>query len=79
MLFLYKSARIIWTLSSVRKSRKAVDVVPQRKINGKMGVIWNSNDKQTRAIINTMAKYGFDRELTGEQRPQMQSMFRENL
>lgn len=55
-----KGAKITWTLNSVHKSRKAVDVVPQRKVNGEMIAIWNSKDKQTRAIINTMAKYGFE-------------------
>lgn len=48
------------TVNSVHKSRKAVDVVPQRKINGKMTAIWNVNDPQTRIIIKTMQKYGFE-------------------
>lgn len=55
-----KAIKVTWTLSSVHKSRKAVDVVPQRKVNGEMKAIWNSNDKQTKAIINTMARYGFE-------------------
>lgn len=53
-------SKITWTMNSIHIQRKAVDVVPQRKINGKMTAIWNSQDKQTRAIINTMAKYGFE-------------------
>lgn len=55
-----KAGKVTWTLNSVHKSRKAVDVVPQRKIDGKMTAIWNSQDKQTKAIINTMAMYGFE-------------------
>lgn len=55
-----KASQVTWTLSSVHTTRKAVDVVPQRLVNGKMTAIWNSKDKETRAIINTMAKYGFE-------------------
>ena len=55
-----KANKVTWTLSSVHRSRKAVDVVPQRKVNGKMTAIWNTKDKQTQIIINTMAKYGFE-------------------
>ena len=55
-----KSKKVTWTLNSVHKSRKAVDVVPQRKVNGKMTAIWNANDKQTQIIIKTMQKYGFE-------------------
>ncbi|MFV0341865.1 MAG: M15 family metallopeptidase [Anaerocolumna sp.] len=55
-----KAAQVTWTLNSVHISRKAVDVVPQRIISGKMTAIWNSQDKQTKAIINTMTKYGFE-------------------
>jgi peptidoglycan L-alanyl-D-glutamate endopeptidase CwlK len=55
-----KAAQVTWTLNSVHISRKAVDVVPQRLVSGKMTAIWNSQDKETRTIINTMAKYGFE-------------------
>ena len=55
-----KAAKVTWTLNSIHIQRKAVDVVPQRKINGKMTAIWNSQDKETKAIINTMARYGFE-------------------
>jgi len=48
------------TLNSVHKSRKAVDIVPQRLVNGKMTAIWDTNDKQTQIIIKTMQKYGFE-------------------
>lgn len=48
--------KITWTLNSVHKSRKAVDIVPQR--DGK--AIWNTKDKQTQIIIQTMQKYGFE-------------------
>lgn len=54
------AGRITWTLNSVHKSRKAVDVVPQRIVNGKMAAIWNTNDPQTRIIIRTMERYGFE-------------------
>jgi len=52
--------KVTWTLNSVHKSRKAVDIVPQRVINGKMTAIWDSKDPQTRIIIRTMEKYGFE-------------------
>ena len=55
-----KAQKVTWTLDSIHIQRKAVDVVPQRVINGKMTAIWNSQDIETRAIINTMAKYGFE-------------------
>jgi peptidoglycan L-alanyl-D-glutamate endopeptidase CwlK len=49
-----------WTLNSVHKSRKAVDIVPQRLVNGKMAAIYNTKDPQTQIIIKTMTKYGFE-------------------
>lgn len=52
--------KITWTLNSVHKSHKAVDIVPQHKIDGKWTAIWNQNDKQTHIIIKTMQKYGFE-------------------
>lgn len=55
-----KGGKVTWTLNSVHKSRKAVDVVPQRKVNGKMTAIWNTKDPQTQIIIKTMQKYGFE-------------------
>jgi peptidoglycan L-alanyl-D-glutamate endopeptidase CwlK len=55
-----KATQVTWTLNSIHIQRKAVDVVPQRKISGKMTAIWNSQDKETKAIINTIAKYGFE-------------------
>jgi peptidoglycan L-alanyl-D-glutamate endopeptidase CwlK len=55
-----KGGKVTWTLNSVHKSRKAVDVVPQRIVNGKMTAIWNTQDPQTQIIIRTMQKYGFE-------------------
>lgn len=55
-----KAAKVTWTMNSIHIQHKAVDVIPQREINGKLTAIWNSKDPQTRAIINTMAKYGFE-------------------
>ncbi len=49
-----------WTLNSVHTSRKAVDVIPQRVVNGKMTAIYNTKDPQTQIIIKTMQKYGFE-------------------
>lgn len=34
-----KACKVTWTLDSAHKSRKAVDVVPQRKIDGKITAI----------------------------------------
>jgi peptidoglycan L-alanyl-D-glutamate endopeptidase CwlK len=55
-----KAGKITWTLDSVHKSRKAVDVVPQRLVKGKMTAIWNTKDPETQIIIRTMQKYGFE-------------------
>lgn len=55
-----KVAKVTWTLSSIHKGRKAVDVVPQRLVNGKMTAIWDVKDKETQIIIRTMQKYGFE-------------------
>lgn len=55
-----KAAKITWTMNSIHIQRKAVDIVPQRLINKKLTAIWNSQDTQTKAIINTMSKYGFE-------------------
>jgi len=56
----HKAAKVTWTLNSVHKGRKAVDVVPQRIVNGKMTAIWNTKDPQTQIIIKTMERYGFE-------------------
>lgn len=55
-----KVGKVTWTLNSEHFNRKAVDIVPQRLISGKMTAIWNSKDKQTQIIIKTMQKYGFE-------------------
>lgn len=52
--------KITWTRNSVHSYRKAVDIIPQRKINGKWTPIWNVKDAQTQIIIKTMKKYGFE-------------------
>lgn len=53
-------AKVTQTLSSVHTLRNAVDVIPQRRIDGKMTAIWNANDKETKKIISVMQKYGFE-------------------
>lgn len=55
-----KVGKVTWTLNSVHINRKAIDIVPQRRVNGKMTAIWDSKDKQFQIIINTMQKYGFE-------------------
>lgn len=55
-----KAGKVTWTLNSIHKDRKAVDLVPQRLVNSKMTAIWNTKDKQTQIIIKTMQKYGFE-------------------
>lgn len=55
-----KVGKITWTLNSVHKSRKAVDVVPQRLVKGKMTAIWDTKDPDTQIIIKMMQKYGFE-------------------
>lgn len=54
------AGKVTWTLNSVHKSRKAVDIVPQRIVKGKITAIWNATDPQTQIIIKTMQKYGFE-------------------
>ena len=57
----YKGGRVTWTLNSIHIQKQALDVVPQRKNSkGKMEAIWNAKDSETRKIINTMSKYGFE-------------------
>lgn len=53
-------AKVTWTQSSIHTQRNAVDVVPQRKVEGKMTAIWNAKDKETVKIISIMTKYGFE-------------------
>ncbi len=53
-------AKVTQTLSSVHTLRNAVDLIPQRRIDGKMTAIWNANDKETKKIIFSMQKYGFE-------------------
>lgn len=52
--------KVTWTINSIHISGCAVDVVPQRQVNGRMTVIWNTKDKDTQKIIKTMVKYGFE-------------------
>ena len=52
--------QVTWTLDSVHIERKAVDIVPQRKMNGIMSAVWNTQDSETQLIIKTMMKYGFE-------------------
>lgn len=52
--------KVTWTLNSIHITGFAVDVVPQRKVNGKMTAIWNVKDKDTIKIISTMIRYGFE-------------------
>ena len=53
-------AKVTWTQSSIHTQRNAVDVVPQRKVEGKMTAIWNTKDKETVKIISIMTEYGFE-------------------
>ncbi len=55
-----KASKVTWTMNSIHIQRKAVDIVPQRIVNNKLTAIWNSQDLQTKAIIKTMEKYGFE-------------------
>lgn len=52
--------KVTWTQSSIHTQRNAVDLIPQRKIDGKMVAIWNANDKETKKIISIMTQYGFE-------------------
>lgn len=56
----YKGGQVTWTLNSQHIQKRAIDVIPQRRINGKMTAIWNARDTETRKIIATMSKYGFE-------------------
>jgi peptidoglycan L-alanyl-D-glutamate endopeptidase CwlK len=55
-----EGSKITWTLNSIHTKKNAVDLIPQRKIDGKMTAIWNIKDKQTQKIIEIMTKYGFE-------------------
>ena len=55
-----KGTKVTWTQSSIHTQRNAADVVPQRKVEGKMTAIWNSNDKETKKVITVMQQYGFE-------------------
>lgn len=55
-----RASKVTWTMNSIHIQSKAVDVVPQRVIDGNLTAVWNSQDKQTKAIIVTMLKYGFE-------------------
>ena len=55
-----KGTKVTWTQVSIHTKRNAVDLVPQRKVNGKMTAIWNANDKETKKIIKIMTEYGFE-------------------
>lgn len=61
--------KVTWTLNSVHKLRKAVDIIPQRKINGKWTAIWDTKDPHTKIIINTMQKYGFEAGINWAENP----------
>ena len=52
--------KVTWTQISIHTKRNAVDVVPQRKVNGKMTAIWNAKDSETKKIVSIMTKYGFE-------------------
>lgn len=52
--------KVTWTQSSIHTQRNAVDLIPQRKIDGKMVAIWNANDRENKKIISIMTQYGFE-------------------
>ncbi|WP_455714636.1 peptidoglycan-binding protein [Anaerosporobacter sp.] len=55
-----KGTKVTWTQISIHTKRNAVDVVPQRIVDGKMTAIWNAKDSETKKIISIMQKYGFE-------------------
>lgn len=55
-----KGTKVTWTQVSIHTKRNAIDLVPQRKIDGKMTAIWNAQDKETKKIIAIMIGYGFE-------------------
>jgi peptidoglycan L-alanyl-D-glutamate endopeptidase CwlK len=56
----YTGPKVTWTVHSIHIQKRALDVVPQRKVNGKMQAIWNIQDPDTKKIIAIMTKYGFE-------------------
>lgn len=52
--------RVTWTLNSIHIKKCAVDLIPQRKVNGVMKPIYNASDKETKKIIAIMEKVGFE-------------------
>ena len=56
----YTGGKVTWTLNSIHIQRRAVDMIPQRKTDGKWIAIWNQKDPETQIIIKTMQKYGFE-------------------
>jgi peptidoglycan L-alanyl-D-glutamate endopeptidase CwlK len=56
----YTGSEVTWTLNTIHVKKQAMDLVPQRKVDGRMTAIWNSQDPQTKKIISTMSKYGFE-------------------
>lgn len=53
-------SKVTWTINSIHMTRGAVDLVPQRIVNGKLLAVYDVKDKETQAIIKTMSKYGFE-------------------
>lgn len=53
-------SKVTWTLNSKHKNRTAVDLIPQRKVNGKWTAIWNMKDADFKKIIKIMEKWGFE-------------------
>lgn len=51
-----KESKITWTLNSKHLDGLAIDVIPYRNKKA----IWNAKDSQTKKIISTMKKYGFE-------------------
>lgn len=53
---------VTWTLDSIHLQRKAVDVIPQRMVNGKMTAIWahSSKDADSKKLVEAMKTFGFE-------------------
>jgi len=54
--YAHPGAVVTQTLNSIHKTGCAVDMIPVK--NGK--AVWNANDPDTKKIIATMTKYGFE-------------------
>ena len=54
--YAHPGAVVTQTLNSIHKTGCAVDLIPVK--NGK--AVWNANDPDTKKIINTMIRYGFE-------------------